>query len=163
MVSEVQEFADRFDEIRRQAKDAIQNLDERGLNSTPLDQDTSSPAVLVNHMAAVERFWLCQIIGGVDIGRPRPDEFMAKAETVGDLEQLMDEAGRTTREVLSDMTTEQLHETRDARGEPRSVQWCLLLAIDHLSGHVGHLQLTRQMYDRTVTGPQPERAQRQWQ
>ena len=67
-------------------------------------------------MAAAERFWLCQIIWGVDIGRHRPDEFMAKAETVGDLEQLMDEAGRTTREMLSDMTTEQLHETRDARG-----------------------------------------------
>ena len=76
MVPEVQEFADRFDEIRRQARDAIQNLDERGLNSTPLDQDTSSPAVLVHHMAGVEGFWLRQIIGGVDIGRNRPDELL---------------------------------------------------------------------------------------
>ena len=160
MVPEVLEFADRLDEIRRQTRDAIQDLDERGLNSPPLDQDTSSPAVLVHHMAGVERFWLRQIIGGVDIGRHRPDEFIAKAATVADLENLLDKAGRTTREVLSDLTAKDLHETRDARGEPRSVQWCLLAAMDHLSGHVGHLQLTRQMYDRRVTGPQPERAQR---
>jgi uncharacterized damage-inducible protein DinB len=161
MVPEVQEFADRLDQIRRQARDAIQNLDERGLNSTPLDEDTSSPAVLVHHMAGVEGFWLRQIIGGVDVGRHRPSEFNAWAATVADLERLLDEAGRSTREVLTSLTAEQIRETRDARGERRSVQWCLLYLIDHLSGHVGHLQLTRQLYDRTVTGPQPERAQRQ--
>ena len=159
MVPEVQEFADRFDEIRRQAREAIRNLDERGLNSTPLSQDTSSLAVLVHHMAGVERFWLRQIIGGIDIGRQRSNEFIAKAARVAELEKLLDEAGRTTREVLSDLKADQLHEIRDARGQPRTVQWCMLAAMDHLSGHVGHLQLTRQMYDGTVTGPQPERAQ----
>jgi uncharacterized damage-inducible protein DinB len=159
MVPEIQEFADRLDEIRRQARDAIQDLDERGLNSTPLDQDASSPAVLVHHMAGVERMWLRQIIGGVDVGRHRPEEFSAEARSVADLEKLLDEAGRTTREVLSDLTTERLRAIRDFRGEQRSVQWCLLAAMDHMSGHVGHLQLTRQMYDRRVTGPQPERTQ----
>ena len=161
MVPEVQEFADRLDEIRRQAREAIHDLDEGGLNSTPLDEDTSSPAVLVHHMAGTERFWLRQIIGGVDIGRSSADEFVARAATVADLEGLLEEAGRTTREVLSELTAEQLHETRDARGEPRSVQWCLLGVMDHLSGHVGHLQLTRQLYDRVVTGPQPERTRPQ--
>jgi uncharacterized damage-inducible protein DinB len=161
MVPEVQEFADRLDEIRRQAREAIQGLDGRGLNAAPLDEDTSSPAVLVHHMAGVERFWLRQIIGGVDIGRSRPDEFVAKAATVADLEGLLEEAGRTTREVLSELVAEQLHETRDARGEQRSIQWCLLGMMDHLSGHVGHLQLTRQMYDKVVTGPQPERRRAQ--
>lgn len=160
MVPEVQEFADRLDEIRRQAREAIQDLDQRGLNAAPLDQDTSSPAVLVHHMAGVERFWLRQIIGGVDIGRSRPTEFAATAATVADLEALLDEAGRTTRKVLSELSAAQLQDTRDARGEPRSVQWCLLSMMDHLSGHVGHLQLTRQLYDRRITGPFPERAQR---
>ena len=161
MVPEVQEFADRLDQIRRQAREAIQGLDERGLNSTPLDEDTSSPAVLVHHMAGTERFWLRQIIGGVNIARSRPDEFVARAATVAALEELLEEAGRTTRQVLSDLTAEQLHETRDARGEPRSVQWCLLGVMDHLSGHVGHLQLTRQLYDGVITGPQPERTRPQ--
>ena len=161
MVPAVQEFADRLDEIRRQAREAIQGLDERGLNSAPLDEDTSSPAVLVHHMVGTEGFWLRQIIGGMDIGRSRPDEFVARAATVADLEGLLGEAGRTTRQVLSELTAEQLHETRDARGEPRSIQWCLLSMMDHLSGHVGHLQLTRQMYDKVVTGPQPERRQPQ--
>ena len=110
-------------------------------------------------MAGVERFWLRQIIGGMDIGRHRSNEFIAKAARVSELEKLLDEAGRTTREVLSDLKADQLHEIRDARGQPRTVQWCMLAAMDHLSGHVGHLQLTRQMYDGTVTGPQPERAQ----
>ena len=161
MVPEVLEFADRLDEIRRQAREAIKGLDERGLNSAPLDEDTSTPAVLVHHMAGTEGFWLRQVIGGEDIGRSRPDEFVARAATVADLERLLDEAGRTTRHVLSELTAEQLHETRDARGEPRSIQWCLLSVMDHLSGQVGHLQLTRQMYDRVVTGPQPERTRPQ--
>ena len=161
MVPEIQEFADRLDGIRRQARDAIQDLDERGLNSTPLDQDASSPAVLVHHMAGVERMWLRQIIGGVDVDRHRTEEFSAKASSVADLEKLLDETGLTTREVLSELAVEHLRTTRDFRGKPQTVQWCLLAAMDHLSGHVGHLQLTRQMYDRRVTGPQPERTQGQ--
>jgi uncharacterized damage-inducible protein DinB len=160
MVPQLQIFAERLDEIRRQARDAVQDLDEQGLNFLPLENDASSPAVIIHHMAGVERFWLRQIIGGVDIGRHRPDEFIARAMNVAELENLLAETGQVTWEVLDSLAADQLNETRDARGESRSVVWCLLAAMDHLSSHVGHLQLTRQLYDRRVTGLQPERAQR---
>ena len=160
MVPEVQVFAGRLDEIRRQAGDAIQDLDEQGLNFLPLENDASSLAVIIHHMAGVEQFWLRQIIGGVDIGRNRPDEFIATAMKVEELEHLMAEVSRATWDVLDKLVAEQLNETMDARGEPRSVVWCLLAAMDHLSSHLGHLQLTRQMYDKRVTGLQPERSHR---
>jgi hypothetical protein len=72
-ITEVQVSLDRLDEIRCQAREAVQDLDEQGLNFTPLERDAISPAVIIHHMAGVEQFWLRQVIGGVDIGRHRAD------------------------------------------------------------------------------------------
>lgn len=151
MDPQLQEYANRLGEIRKQASEAIQGLDQVALNWTPLGQDTSSVAVLVHHMAGVERYWTCQIVGGQEIGRNRPAEFAARVSSPHELEPLLERAARDTEQTLAPLTARQLLEVRDARGTPRTIQWCLLYAIEHLASHLGHLQLTRQLAEAQST------------
>ena len=157
MLPEVQEYVSRIDDLRRQVKETVEGLDAQGLSWTPLGRDTNSLAVLMTHMAWTERFWTCQVIGGRDIGRNRDAEFIARAAGPAELEALQDQAGQDTREALAPLTLAQLREPRTATGRTLTVQGCLLYLIEHLAGHLGHMQLTRQMYDQKITGSQPER------
>jgi uncharacterized damage-inducible protein DinB len=141
----LQEYANRLGEIRKQVREAIQGLDQEELNWAPLGKDTSSVAVLVHHMAGVERYWICQTIGSQEIGRNRPAEFAARASSPHQLEPLLVRAARDSEQTLAPLTAQQLLDVHDVRGTPRTVQWCLLYAIEHLASHLGHLQLTRQL------------------
>jgi hypothetical protein len=54
--------------------------------------------------------------------------------------------GRLTRETLSDKRTSAMH-----NGEI-SVAWALLHALEHTALHVGHIQITRQLWDQFAAG-----------
>ena len=142
----IREYAARLDVIRSQAREAVRGLDVEALNWTPTAQETNSVAALVHHMRGVERFFIRQVVGGHDIGRDRDAEFAAQASTAEELERLLDEAQRDTEATLEALRHEHLTETRELRGNTRTVLDILLYAITHLSEHLGHLELTRQLY-----------------
>ena len=143
----IHEYAARLDRIRTQAREAVRGLDVDALNWTPLVQETNSVAALVHHMWGVERFFVRQAVGGHDIGRDRDAEFAARAGTAEELERLLDEAQRDTEATLEALGADQLAEQREVRGTAWTVEGLLLYAVSHLSEHLGHLELTRQLYE----------------
>ena len=147
MASLVQEYVDRLEGIWKQVRETVQGLDQADLNWTPLPQDTNSLAVLVIHLRATERFWMRQVIRGQDVHRDRAAEFASSAVTPSDLEAILNEAGQDAREVLSTVTVEQLLEERVVWGQTRTVQGCILYLIEHMADHLGHMQLTKQLYE----------------
>ena len=48
---------------------------------------------------------------------------------------------------LASLTDADLRDTRQREDEPVTVQWCILHVIDHYSRHLGHLELTRQLWE----------------
>jgi hypothetical protein len=44
---------------------------------------------------------------------------------------------------------------REARERTIPVRWCLLHALDHTALHLGHMQLTYQLWRRGLSGPSP--------
>ena len=60
--------------------------------------------------------------------------------------RLLDEAQRDTATTLEALRDAQLAETREHGGNTRTVQGLLLYATSHLSEHLGHLELTCQLY-----------------
>ena len=111
-------------------------------------------AALVHHMWGLERFFIRQVVGGHDIGRDRDAEFAARATTAEELERLLDEAQKDTEATLEALRDEQLAEQRDHGGNTWTVQGLLLYAMSHLSEHLGHLELTRQLcLDKTGQSP----------
>ena len=142
----IREYAARLDIIRTQAREAVRGLGADALNWTPTAEETNSAAALVHHMWGLERFFIRQVVGGRDIGRDRDAEFAAQAATAEELVRLLDESQRDTEATLEALSDAQLAEHRDHRGNAWTVQGLLLYATSHLSEHLGHLELTCQLY-----------------
>jgi len=55
-------------------------------------------------------------------------------------------AAKMTVEILSALTEKPLEEARKWRDRSVSVRWCILHVLEHYAQHLGHMQLTRQLW-----------------
>ena len=149
MATEAEVFIDRFENIHDEVKGALQGMSAEELNWSPTDSETNSPCALATHIAGTEGMSIHQVIGGIDIHRDRDAEFAAKDSTVADLVALLDRTLETSRRVLGGLSADELGATREFRaGEPPvQVRWVLVNLIGHLGQHLGHLSLTKQVYE----------------
>jgi hypothetical protein len=69
--------------------------------------------------------------------------------------RILDGVAAETREVLSTLGAEELEGTREARGREVPVRWCILHVIDHTALHLGHMQLTYQLWRGGEGKPSP--------
>jgi uncharacterized damage-inducible protein DinB len=124
-----------------------EGLPAEALNWKPPAQDTNSIFALVTHIAGSESFWIQQVVGGIDVGRDRKSEFVASGDDLSALRQRLETIGEGTETVLrglSEADGAQIHETPLGRMDTRA---CILHSISHMSIHIGHIQLTRQLWE----------------
>jgi uncharacterized damage-inducible protein DinB len=142
----------------------IADLPAEALNWRPLEGDeTNSLAVLATHIAGAEHFWIAEVVGGHPPTRDRDAEFATQASDASELVRLLEDTGAETREVFATLTEadpscppgQGLDGTRQARGRTISVRWCILHVIDHTALHLGHMQLTYQLWNRGQGKPSP--------
>src|SRR5690606_8899837 len=111
---------------------------------------TNSLAVTAHHMAGSERFWVGEAAGGRPAQRDREAEFRATASSAAELTALLAEALAVSTEALGALTPAQLAETITVRGAfgERTVtrRWAIVHALTHLAVHLGHMQITRQLW-----------------
>lgn len=150
MLAELESCLERIEDLRGQVIRLIRELPDEALNWRPIEgQDehtTNSPAVLAAHIAGAEHFWIGEVVGGGPPVRDRDAEFATATDDATGLIRRLDEVGAETREVLSSLTRADLEGTRQARGRTVPVRWGILHVIDHTSLHLGHLQLTCQLW-----------------
>jgi len=131
----------------------VNGLSAEALNWTPAPE-TNSIAVLVNHaVTATHRLVESALTGTMNQGRYRAEERTPAFATTG-----ADAAGLLARIDLLDETIAMLTAGGDAAdyageirwigddGGPRTRAWSLIHALEHLREHVGHAQLTRQLW-----------------
>ncbi len=153
MEPEVQGYLTEFNILRGQVRDAIRELDEEAVNWRPLPGDTNSIYAILCHLIGSENYWMRQVIGGETVRRDRDAEFQAS----GQLPELMgswEEAGKETEKILGRLSPSQLEETRATPIPdlgPVTVRWCILHQISHHAIHLGHIQLTRQLWEQQVS------------
>jgi len=87
-----------------------------------------------------------EIIGRTPIQRDREAEFAAQGVSLADLKARLDAAAKIAQEVLSPLTEPQLEEARQFRDRTVTVRWAILHVIEHFATHIGHMQLTRQLW-----------------
>jgi uncharacterized damage-inducible protein DinB len=150
MEPEVQGYLTEFSILREQIRDAIQNLDDEAVNWHPFLKGTNSVYAILCHLAGSENYWVGQIIDGKTVDRDREAEFRAS----GHLSEIVDrweEVGRASQKILSKLNSSQLGETRTVTIRPApgsaTVRWCILHQISHCALHLGHIQLTRQLWE----------------
>lgn len=159
MSSELESYLERIEDLRGQVRDLIASLPAEALNWRPIegqeDHATNSLAVLAVHIAGAERFWIAEVLGSCPPIRDRDAEFAAEATDAAELVHLLHQTGAVTREVLSGLNAADLEAVREARGRTIPVRWCILHVVDHTALHLGHMQLTYQLWMGGQSGPSP--------
>lgn len=150
MLTEVASYLERIEDLRGQVIDLIADLPVEALNWRPVegtdDHATNSLAVLVTHIAGAEHFWIHEVIGRQPPTRDRDAEFVTIADGPAPLLKKLSSTGEETREILSDLAAADLEGTREARGRIVPARWAILHVIDHTALHLGHMQITYQLW-----------------
>jgi uncharacterized damage-inducible protein DinB len=150
MLQEVHAYLTDLGELREQVKSLLEGLPQEALDWRPTEGKgelaTNSLAAMVVHLAGSETFWMKEIIGGKKIERDRDAEFVARGLSSSELKAKIGAAAKVTGEVLSTLTEKQLEESRKWKDRSVNVRWCILHVVEHIAQHLGHIQLTRQLW-----------------
>lgn len=158
-LTELENYISRLEDLRSQILDQVGTFPLVALNWRPVgtgaEQKSNSISAMIAHIAGAEHFWIGEIIGGLPATRDRDAEFAAEAASVKSNLALLRQSGSETKQVLSLLSDPDLDDTRDVKGLQVPVRWCLLHVIDHTSLHLGHIQITYQLWSggKTMASP----------
>jgi uncharacterized damage-inducible protein DinB len=159
VLSELDNYLQRIEDLRGQVRALITDLPAEALNWRPTegveDHATNSLAVLAAHVAGAEHFWIAEVIGGRPHTRDRDAEFKLEVANSAELIRRFDTVEAETRGVFSTLTATHLDGTREVESRTVAVRWGILHVIDHTSLHLGHMQVTYQLWNEGKSKPSP--------
>lgn len=145
MDATVTAITDLYRSVHRQLRDIVQDMDDDELNWSP-GPDMNSVAVLVTHTLGSELDTLL-FVRGLTGDRDRDSEFQSKAANAADLIAAIDRADALLAEHAEGITGEDLASTRTRpEREPQIGLHWLINNYGHAREHLGHVHLTRQLY-----------------
>lgn len=106
-------------------------------------------AVIVTHMCGSERQWIQAYVGGQKVERNRDAEFQKPVSTVSGLLDLLDRAANATSKSLQKEDSQSLARSVTTHNPAiaKTARDCILHSITHQSVHVGHLEMTLQLWE----------------
>ena len=141
------ELLARFEELHADIEKTLAGLSAEALDWSP-GPEMNSLSVIVAHATGVERYLVCQLACGQVIQRDREAEFKVRGLDEATLKNLLADSRAQMRAALESVELGQVVAPRTRRdGQPTTVAWALLHALDHTAQHLGHMQITRQLWD----------------
>jgi uncharacterized damage-inducible protein DinB len=143
-----QEFLNLLEELHTNITHAIEGLPQEALDWSP-GEGMNSIAVLIVHLTGAERYWIGDVTLGDASSRDRAAEFRVSGSPPEALLQRLADAtayaqSASTRLAIDDLEQERIS-PRD--GRKFTVAWALLHALEHTALHLGHIQITRQLWE----------------
>ena len=140
-------------ELHTEIEKALAGLPAAALDWTP-GPETNSLAVLVVHLTGAERFWVGDVALGEPSHRVRAEEFKAAGLTAEALIARLQDSEAYIRHALPRLSLDDLEAQRihPRDGRTYSVAWCLLHALEHTATHMGHIELTSQLWRQAQSG-----------
>lgn len=159
MTGELANYLERIEDLRGQMADLVAGLPAEALNWRPFqgkgDLSINSLAGLVAHSTGAERFWIVEVVGGGPATRNRAAEFVQEASSPKDVVQWLADTGQQTKRVLASLSDTDLDRLCQVEEHSLPVRWCLLHVVDHTALHLGHMQITRQLWAGGQSSPSP--------
>ena len=158
MIRYFEDYVDRMLTMHNDYKKTISGLSVEALDWVP-GPDMNSLTVMIVHATAVERFMVGDMVALIPSNRVRADEFLAKGMDEAALVARLDDTLVFVRETVSKLTLEDLVAIRElpklsagaskppTTMETLTVGWALMQALMHAALHLGHAQITRQLWD----------------
>ena len=149
MIRAFEDYLERLQTVHAEIQKTIDGLPPEALDWTP-GPETNSLSVLAVHVAGAERYWIGDVVGRDPSGRDRPAEFRVRGLDAATLTARLAEALSHSRTVVEGLTLSEMETERISPRDGRSVTvaWALFHALRHAAEHMGHMQLTRQLWDR---------------
>jgi len=149
-LTELENYLTRIEDLRSQILGQVKSFPLEALNWRPVgtnsDHKSNPIAALIAHISGAEHFWIGEVIGGLPATRNRDAEFAAEATSVESILDLLRRSGNETQKVLTSMRNTDLDKFKVVKGRHVPVRWCILHVIDHTSLHLGHIQITYQLW-----------------
>ena len=144
-------FADYLNLLKKCHDDihkTINGLPPEALDWVP-GAEMNSICVLVYHITGAERFWIGDVAVNEPSNRDRNAEFKVRGLGEAFLRGRLDDSYGYATAVLEQITLQDLETPRTSSRGTFTVGWALLHALEHSHLHLGHLQITRQLWDQT--------------
>ncbi len=150
MIKEIQGHLTTINELQDQMKNLLDGLPQEALDWRPIEGEgelaTNSLGVIVTHLAGSGTYLIKEVIGRQPVHRDREAEFVTPGVNASTLKARLDAAAKIGEEFLSPLTAGQMEEDRKYRDRTAKVRWIILHVIEHTAQHLGHMQLTRQLW-----------------
>jgi uncharacterized damage-inducible protein DinB len=147
MLPILEDYWERLQTLHEGIERAIEGLPQAALDWAPRP-DMNSLAVLVVHVAGAERYWIGDVAGGDASARDRTAEFRIQRVDEVALKRRLTEVLSHSHAVLEKLTLSDLEAWRVSPRDGRkfSVAWSLAHALEHTGLHLGHIHITRQLW-----------------
>lgn len=144
----LESLLERFSTLFQDFKKAIAGLPQEALDWVP-GEEMNSLCVLVVHTTGATRYWVGDVAFEEPSGRDRNAEFAAKGYTETELITMIDACEAYIRAGLPKLTADDMGKMIVEPGRTREfgVGWSLVHALEHVGLHLGHAQITRQLWD----------------
>jgi len=147
-----QDYLQRLTDLHQGILNAIEGLSPEALDWIPIQEtngEMNSINVLVTHLCGAERYWIGDVACGDPSGRVRDEEFQVSKLDVDTLVQKIYTATAYAQSALEKLNIEDLTKEGTSPRDERNftVGWALLHGLEHTAIHLGHIQITRQMWD----------------
>jgi len=142
------DYIERLENLNRHLLQALQDLPQEALDWVP-GPEMNSLAVLLAHTTGSLRYWIGDVALGVPSGRDRELEFHARGLDRDEYQRRLGDVLAFVRLNLPQLELQDLsrpgHLGKD--NQPVTRGWALLHALEHGYLHLGHIQITRQLWD----------------
>ncbi len=145
------EYLERLENLNKHLSQAIQGLPQAALDWVP-GPEMNSLAVLLAHTTGSLRYWIGDVALGEPSGRVREREFQTRGLDGDEFLRRLDEVLAFVRLNLPRLDLKELNRQcpEEAGREPVTCGWALLHALEHGYLHLGHIQVTRQLWEHRV-------------
>ncbi|HMN29678.1 MAG TPA: DinB family protein [Caldilineaceae bacterium] len=140
---------DEIHKIFHDLDEAIAGLPTEALDWAP-GAEMNSISVLAAHTAGSVRYWVSDVaLGKNSTNRRREVEFQTHGLTADELRRLLQAALADVLNALEAFDDAELATPRLAPSQGNTVTagWALAHALAHAATHLGHIQLTRQLWE----------------
>ncbi len=145
-----QDYMNSLDTLHRDFQKTIEDLSVAALDWVP-GREMNSLCVLVVHTMGATRYWAGDIAAGIPSNRNRSAEFEAHGLDEPALKNRMDETLAFVQSIVDKLSLEDLEHTvpisANHPGRTFTIGNALVHALEHTAQHLGHAQITRQLWD----------------
>ena len=147
MIPFYEELFGRFHELHADIKKALESLPPEAMDWMP-GPDMNSVSVLVAHLTGAERYLVGDVVMSDPSNRDREAEFRVAGLAKNDLLLRLTDTEAYTKAAFETLKLSDLETTRThpRHGNQVSVTFALTHALEHVATHLGHIQLTVQLW-----------------